>query len=85
MPKPVRVYTTSYCGFCRLAKDLLRRRGVPFEEIDVTGDPAARQRLVETTRRRTVPQIFIGERAIGGYEELRAIDESGELAGLLVD
>lgn len=83
MPNPVRVYTTSYCAFCRLAKDLLRKHGVAFREIDVTDDAAARQWLVETTRRRTVPQIFIGERAIGGYDELRALDDAGELSVLV--
>ena len=77
MPKPVRIYTTSYCTFCRRAKELLRRRGIPFEDLDVTDDEATRRWLVEATGRRTVPQIFIGEEAVGGYEELRALDETG--------
>ena len=85
MPKPVRIYTASYCSFCHRAKDLLRRRGIAFEEIDVTSDAAARQRLVSATGRRTVPQVFVGERSIGGYEELRALDESGELAAIVGD
>jgi len=83
MPKPVRLYTTGYCPYCRLAERLLRERGIPFEEIDVGDDVATRRWLVEATGRRTVPQIFIGEQAIGGYEELRALDRSGELAALV--
>jgi len=85
MPKPVRIYTASYCSFCYRAKDLLGRRGIAFEEIDVTSDAAARQWLVSATGRRTVPQVFVGERTIGGYEELRALDEAGELAAIVGD
>ncbi len=85
MPKPVRVYTTSDCPFCRGAKDLLRRRGIAFEEVDVTADAESRSWLVETTGRRTVPQIFIGEEAIGGYDELRALDDQGSLATRVAD
>lgn len=80
MPKRVRVYTTRYCTFCRRAKELLQRRGIAFEDIDVTVDARTRLWLVEATGRRTVPQIFIDEEAIGGYEELRALDERGSLA-----
>lgn len=83
MPNPVRIYTTSYCGFCRRAKELLKRRGIAFDEIDVTADPATRDWLVRTTRRRTVPQIFIGEKSIGGYDELDALDQAGALTGLI--
>jgi glutaredoxin 3 len=80
MPKAVRIYTASYCTFCLRAKELLRRRGIPFQDLDVTDDEATRRWLVEATGRRTVPQIFIGEEAVGGYEELRALDETGALA-----
>lgn len=80
---PVRVYTTRVCPYCVAAKRLLGARGVPFEEIDVTGDDAARAWLAETTGRRTVPQIFIGGEAIGGYDDLAAIDRAGRLASML--
>lgn len=80
---PVRVYTTRICGYCFAAKRLLSKKGVPFEEIDVSDDPAARQWLVETSGQRTVPQIFVGDRAVGGYTDLRALDLSGELDALL--
>jgi glutaredoxin 3 len=76
------VYTTRNCGYCVVAKRLLAKRGVPFEEVDVTGDAAARTWLVETTRRRTVPQIFIDGEPIGGYEELAALDRAGWLEKL---
>ncbi|HEY8086472.1 MAG TPA: glutaredoxin [Polyangiaceae bacterium] len=76
---PVRIYTTRTCGYCVAAKRLLGARAIPFEEVDVSGDDAKRAWLVEATRRRTVPQIFFGEESIGGYEELAALDKSGQL------
>ncbi len=77
------MYTTQYCPFCVQAKALLRHRGIPFEEIDVGGNDALRAEMVEASGRRTVPQIFINGNAIGGFEELRALDERGELDRLL--
>ncbi len=77
------VYTTAYCQFCTRAKQLLKARGIPYEEIDISEDAEARSQLVQRTGRRTVPQIFIDERAIGGYEELAALDAAGELKGLV--
>lgn len=79
----IRIYTTSYCGFCRLAKRFLQEKGLPFEEIDVTGDPAARARLVEWTGRATVPQVFIDERPVGGYTDLLSLEREGALRQLL--
>ncbi len=79
----VRIYTTKVCGYCVAAKRLLADRGVPYEEIDVTGDHAKRAWLLEATRRRTVPQIFIHGRPIGGYDELSALDRAGKLGELL--
>lgn len=80
MPPEVTVYSTRICPYCVAAKRLLSQRGIAYREIDVTGDDAKRAWLLETTKRRTVPQIFIGEAAIGGYDELAAMDRSGELA-----
>lgn len=74
----VKVYTTSYCPFCDAAKRLLNNRAIPFEEIDVN-DHAERDALKQRTGWRTVPQIFIEEELIGGYQELAALDASGEL------
>lgn len=75
----VRMYTTVICPYCIRAKALLKAKGIGFEEIDVTGDHDTRTWLVKATGRRTVPQIFIGEEPIGGFEELRALDRGGEL------
>ena len=80
MAKPVKIYTTPYCGYCRMAKQLLQSRKVAFEEIDVSGDHETRQWLVTATGRRTVPQIFIGDESIGGFDELSALDRAGQLA-----
>jgi len=78
----VDVYTTPSCPFCVRAKRLLQERGIVYEEIDVSGDPSMRLELVQRTGRRTVPQIFIDGRSIGGYEELEAMDTAGGLVGL---
>lgn len=80
---PVEVYTTTFCPYCVRAKSLLSRRQIPFVEIDVTGDDDKRRWLVEATGRRTVPQIFIGGKSIGGSDELHELDRTGELAKLL--
>jgi glutaredoxin 3 len=79
----VEVYKTPWCGYCVRAAALLERKGIPFEEIDVAGDAERRAWLVETTGRRTVPQIFIDGEPIGGYTDLAALERSGELDRLL--
>ena len=76
----VTVYTTDSCGYCVQAKSLLKKRSIPFEEVNVQNDQEKRAWLVKTTGRRTVPQIFIGDDPIGGSDELHALDKSGELA-----
>ncbi|HKD43342.1 MAG TPA: glutaredoxin 3 [Myxococcaceae bacterium] len=82
--KPVRIYTTTYCGFCARAKELLKSKGVAFEEVDVTGDDESRQQLVELSGgRKTVPQIFIGAVHIGGYADLARLESDGKLNALL--
>jgi glutaredoxin 3 len=82
--KPVRIYTTTYCGFCAKAKELLRSKGVAFEEVDVTGDDESRERLVELSGgRKTVPQIFVGAVHIGGYADLARLESDGKLDSLL--
>ena len=78
MPK-ITIYTTNYCGYCFRAKALLNRKGAPFEEIDVS-DPALRRVMMERANGgRTVPQIFIGERHVGGSDELHELDRRGQL------
>ncbi|HEY3816456.1 MAG TPA: glutaredoxin 3 [Polyangiaceae bacterium] len=76
----VTMYTTQVCPYCIAAKRLLAARQIPFDEIDVSRDDAKRAWLVEATGRRTVPQIFIRGESIGGYDELAALDKSGQLA-----
>jgi glutaredoxin 3 len=80
---PVQVYVTTTCPYCVSAKALLKKRGIAFEEVDVTNDPEKRDWLVATTKRRTVPQIFIGGKPIGGSDDLHALDERGELMPLV--
>ena len=79
----VKIYTTRVCPYCVAAKRLLSARGIPYTEEDVSRDDARRAWLVEATGRRTVPQIFIGAQAIGGYDDLSALDQSGELAEMV--
>lgn len=79
MPSAVTIYTTRVCPYCVAAKRLLKTRGIAYDEVDVSTDPAKRAWLVEATGRRTVPQIFIGNEAIGGYDDLSALDTSGDL------
>lgn len=74
----VTVYTTDYCPFCDAAKDYLTRKGIPFEEIDVSHHEK-KYELKKRTGWMTVPQIFIGEELIGGYQEMLALDQRGEL------
>lgn len=79
----VKIYVTEYCGYCRMAERLLNEMNVPFEEIDVTHDPAERKMLVERTGQRTVPQIFIGGEPIGGFTNLKSLKDSGKLNEML--
>jgi glutaredoxin 3 len=79
----VKVYTTQVCPYCFRAKALLTKRSVPFEEVDVSRDEEKRRWLVTASGRRTVPQIFIDDKPIGGSDELHALDASGELEKLL--
>ena len=83
-PGPIVVYTTPFCGYCSAAKRLLSSKGAEFTEVDVMMDAERRAEMIErSSGRRTVPQIFIGKRHIGGYDDLSALDSSGELDELL--
>lgn len=80
----VQMYSTAVCPYCVRAEQLLRARGVTeIEKIRIDLDPARRDEMIERTGRRTVPQIFIGERHVGGCDDLYACDRAGELTGLL--
>lgn len=83
MPK-VTIYTTSLCPYCHMAKELLRKKGVGYEEIDVTGRSALRAEMTEKAGGRyTVPQIWIGEAHVGGCDDLYCLDRAGKLDALL--
>jgi len=82
--KPIKIYTTQYCGYCARAKELLRETRLVFEEVDVTHDDAMRDKLVEMAGgRRTVPQIFVGSVHVGGYSDLAKWNSEGKLDKLL--
>ena len=79
----VTVYSTTLCPWCDRAKALLNARGIAFEDVNIETQPDFRRALVDLTGGYTVPQIVVGEKPIGGFRELRALDASGELAELL--
>lgn len=78
------MYCTAVCPFCRMAEQLLRAKGVAqIEKVRIDLDPARRVEMIERTGRRTVPQIYIGEQHVGGYDDLAALDAAGGLVPLL--
>jgi glutaredoxin 3 len=79
MPK-VEIYTNASCFSCVAAKNFLKQRGFGYEEIRIDADPAKYQEMLDRTQRRTVPQIFVDGRHIGGFEELVAAERAGRLA-----
>jgi len=82
--QPVKMYTTLVCPYCVRAKALLKQRGVEvIDEIRVDLQPELRDTMVRITGRRTVPQIFIGDRHVGGYDDLYALEKAGQLDKLL--
>lgn len=84
--KLVRMYTTGVCPYCTMAKRLLQGRGVAaIEELRVDQNPALREAMMSSTGRRTVPQIYVGETYVGGFDDLAALDRAGNLEPLLKD
>jgi glutaredoxin 3 len=79
----VKVYTRLGCGYCTAALHFLGKKQVEFEHVDCTNDPKTRDWLVKATGRSTVPQIFIDEKPIGGYDDMNALDKRGELDRML--
>lgn len=77
------MYTTAVCPFCVNAKQLLKSKGVAFEEIRVDREPKLRERMMAESGQRTVPQIWVGETHVGGFTDLWALDKSGKLDDLL--
>jgi glutaredoxin 3 len=82
----VLLYTTQFCGYCRAAKNLLRAKGLDYDEIDVGFDPAKRAEMTDRAHGlRTVPQVFIHGRHVGGYDELAALEREGKLDAWLAN
>ena len=81
----VRIYSNSTCAYCGAARMLLTGKGVSFEDINVAINPDKRSEMEQLSGRRSVPQIFVGDKHIGGFEELCALDKSGELDQLLAN
>ena len=82
MPK-ITVYATGWCPYCDMARRLLEQKGQTWDEIDVDAEPARRGEMMQRSGRRTVPQIWIGEQHVGGYDELEALERAGRLDALL--
>ena len=79
------IYTTFYCPYCNAAKALLKRKNVKFEEIDVSDDPGKRAEMERLSNRRTVPQIFIDDQPIGGFDDMNRLELNGMLDPLLAE
>ncbi len=82
MPKVV-VYSTKFCPYCVRAKSLLQRKGVQYKELMIDKDPALMKQMMERSKRRTVPQIFIDDYHVGGYDDMAELDAAGKLDKLL--
>ncbi len=82
MPE-ITVYTTKVCPYCVRAKDLLKRKGAAFTEVDASDDDVREAMIAKAGGRRTVPQIFIGNTHVGGCDDLYALDKEGKLDALL--
>lgn len=82
--KPIQIYTTPICGFCRMAKRLLDEKGLNYSETDVMMTPSKKKEMVQRAGGRTsVPQIFIGDTHVGGCDELYALERAGKLDAML--
>ena len=83
-PSPaITVYTSAMCGYCSAAKNFLRSKGLEWTEVRIDLDPDAREKMMARARRTSVPQIFIGETHVGGYDDLMALHRAGNLEPLL--
>lgn len=82
--QPITIYTTPVCGYCHAAKRLLEEKGLEYREVNLHNeDPSVRTDLMQRTQQRTVPQIFIGDTFIGGYDDMHALNTSGKLDTLI--
>ncbi|MDJ0849007.1 MAG: glutaredoxin 3 [Myxococcota bacterium] len=79
----IEMYVKQWCPYCNMAKRLLSEKGREWSEIDIEAQPERRGEMIERSGRRTVPQIFVGERHVGGFDDLKALDDAGKLDSLL--
>lgn len=79
----VQIYATAFCPYCVRARRLLKRKGIDYEEIRVDKDQNEMRTMIQRSQRTTVPQIFIGDQHIGGYDDMAALDQAGKLDPLL--
>lgn len=77
------IYTSNLCAYCTMAKRLLSAKGASYTELNIDAQPALREEMMQKTKRRTVPQIYIGDQHIGGFDDLRALDLAKKLDPLL--
>ncbi len=79
----ITVYTSAICAYCVAAKNFLKSKGLSWNEVRIDTDPAQREKMMALTRRTTVPQIFIGQTHVGGYDDMMALHRAGKLEPLL--
>ncbi len=82
-PPDIIVYTSAICGYCVAAKTFLKNQGLTWKEVRIDLDPVERERMVAATRRTSVPQIFVGDVHVGGYDDLMALHRAGKFVPLL--
>lgn len=80
---PITIYSTAVCPYCVAAKNFLKSKGETWTEVRIDLDPAERQKMVETTKRTSVPQIFVGDVHVGGFDDMMALHQAGKLEPLL--
>jgi len=83
--KQIVVYSKQHCPFCRMARQMLDNKGVNYELIDIEGKHELRERMIELSGRKTVPQIFFGDHHVGGFDDLNALEQKGDLDQMLAD
>ena len=83
MSVEITMYSTRYCPFCMAARSLFEGRNLPYKDIGVDGEPELRRQMTALSGRQTVPQIWVGDQHIGGFDELRALERDGQLDKLL--
>ncbi|WP_267902531.1 glutaredoxin 3 [Cognatiluteimonas profundi] len=82
--RPITLFTSAMCGYCSAAKNFLKSKGLEWTEVRIDLDPVERERMMSMARRTSVPQIFVGDTHVGGYDDMMALHRAGKLDALLV-